>query len=313
MGLKNPDEFMARLEAGFSLAAAIHGRNAPDRKKHRGLGTREGFEAHCREFPKWGQKAAALVEKNAISAQKRVSQILTRTHCKRGHLLEGENVGHRTGFTTRRPERYCRICHRWRETHAPPEMTPQQERRVIEAVRAGFNLNNIVRGTPDLPRICSFNTLKARRIAKPELDRFIIENIANANSRSKLVHFKLVPANARLVLAAPAIIKPVRKEIPPFLFRAGDLEWVASFVPRWISPSTREEIVQNTFMELCARAIGREDVPWAVKNFVADQEKQFPTKYRKFGDSLLVSLDEQLFEDGTAARGDSVSRGLWDD
>ncbi|SFN02767.1 hypothetical protein SAMN05216573_10788 [Bradyrhizobium sp. Rc3b] len=46
---------------------------------------------------------------------------------------------------------------------------------------------------------------------------------------------------------------------------------------------------------------------------VADQEKQFPTKYRKFGDSLLVSLDEQLFEDGTATRGDSVSRGLWED
>ncbi|MBB4364250.1 hypothetical protein GGD65_005308 [Bradyrhizobium sp. CIR18] len=39
MGLKNPDGFMARLEAGFSLAATINGRNTPDGKRRRGLGT----------------------------------------------------------------------------------------------------------------------------------------------------------------------------------------------------------------------------------------------------------------------------------
>jgi hypothetical protein len=38
----------------------------------------------------------------------------------------------------------------------------------------------------------------------------------------------------------------------------------------------------------------------------------YPTKYRKFGGSPLVSLDEVLFDDGTATRGDTVSRGLWD-
>lgn len=38
-----------------------------------------------------------------------------------------------------------------------------------------------------------------------------------------------------------------------------------------------------------------------------------PTKFRKFGDSLLVSLDEQFFDDGTATRGATVSCGLWDD
>lgn len=77
--------------------------------------------------------------------------------------------------------------------------------------------------------------------------------------------------------------------------------------------ATRDEIVQNTFAELCASTIGRDDVPRAVKKLVGEQEREFPTKFRKFGDSLLVSLDEQLFEDGTATRGDSVSRGLWDD
>jgi hypothetical protein len=37
-----------------------------------------------------------------------------------------------------------------------------------------------------------------------------------------------------------------------------------------------------------------------------------PIKHRKFGSARLVSLDEVLFEDGSATRGDTVSRGLWD-
>lgn len=38
----------------------------------------------------------------------------------------------------------------------------------------------------------------------------------------------------------------------------------------------------------------------------------FAPKFRKFGDSSLVSLDEVLFDDGSTTRGDTVSRGLWD-
>jgi hypothetical protein len=45
---------------------------------------------------------------------------------------------------------------------------------------------------------------------------------------------------------------------------------------------------------------------------IGEQEKLFPTKYRKFGDSLLVSLDEALFDDGSGTLGNNVSRGLWD-
>jgi hypothetical protein len=38
----------------------------------------------------------------------------------------------------------------------------------------------------------------------------------------------------------------------------------------------------------------------------------YPTKYAKFGNSPLVSLDEVLFDDGNTTRGDTVSRGLWE-
>jgi len=55
----------------------------------------------------------------------------------------------------------------------------------------------------------------------------------------------------------------------------------------------------------------RENVKARMQNYVA-AHTHVPTQFRKFGGSPLVSLDEVLFEDGTATRGDTVSRGLWD-
>jgi hypothetical protein len=45
---------------------------------------------------------------------------------------------------------------------------------------------------------------------------------------------------------------------------------------------------------------------------VTDHDQRFPTKFAKFGNSPLVSLDEHLFEEGATTRGDTVSRSLWD-
>lgn len=41
MGLKNPDEFMARLKAAFSLTAVTTGKFAPDGLRRRRIGSRE--------------------------------------------------------------------------------------------------------------------------------------------------------------------------------------------------------------------------------------------------------------------------------
>jgi hypothetical protein len=49
-----------------------------------------------------------------------------------------------------------------------------------------------------------------------------------------------------------------------------------------------------------------------IRDYVSAQDRMFPTKFAKFGDSPLVSLDEVLFDSGTATRGETVSRGLWD-
>jgi hypothetical protein len=73
----------------------------------------------------------------------------------------------------------------------------------------------------------------------------------------------------------------------------------------------RDDIVARIFEDLLGGSLGREDVPGRVKVYIAELNKLYPTQYRKFGDSLLVSLDEVLFEDGSTTRGDTVSRGLW--
>jgi hypothetical protein len=49
-----------------------------------------------------------------------------------------------------------------------------------------------------------------------------------------------------------------------------------------------------------------------VRDYVSAHNRKYPTKYAKFGNSPLVSLDEVLFEDGTATRGDTITGGLWD-
>jgi hypothetical protein len=59
-------------------------------------------------------------------------------------------------------------------------------------------------------------------------------------------------------------------------------------------------------------SLKREEVSARLTVYIAEFNKLFPTKYAKFGNSPLVSLDEVMFEDGSTTRGDTVSRGLWD-
>jgi hypothetical protein len=60
MALEQPDKFMERLRSGFSLSAVIKGRNTPDGKRVRGLGTRKGFSDPLREISQMGPRGASF-------------------------------------------------------------------------------------------------------------------------------------------------------------------------------------------------------------------------------------------------------------
>jgi hypothetical protein len=66
------------------------------------------------------------------------------------------------------------------------------------------------------------------------------------------------------------------------------------------------------FEDLLTGTLKREQVRGRIQSYIAAHNRMYPTKFAKFGDSALVSLDEVLFDSGTTTRGDSVSRGLWD-
>jgi hypothetical protein len=74
----------------------------------------------------------------------------------------------------------------------------------------------------------------------------------------------------------------------------------------------KDNVVSAIFEDLLTGALKRENVRGRVQAYIAEYNRMFPTKYAKFGNSPMVSLDEVMFEDGSATRGDTVSCGLWD-
>jgi hypothetical protein len=74
----------------------------------------------------------------------------------------------------------------------------------------------------------------------------------------------------------------------------------------------RGDIIARIFEDILTGALDRKDVPFRAKFYIAEFNKLYPMKYAKFGDSQLLSLDDVMFEDGAATKGDTVSHGLWD-
>jgi hypothetical protein len=74
----------------------------------------------------------------------------------------------------------------------------------------------------------------------------------------------------------------------------------------------RDDIVARIFEDILSGSLRREDVPSRINRYVGEMNRLYPTKFAKFGDGALLSLDEVMFDGGTATRGDTVSRGLWD-
>ena len=74
----------------------------------------------------------------------------------------------------------------------------------------------------------------------------------------------------------------------------------------------KDDVVSAIFEDLLTGALKREQVRGRIQSYIMAHNRMYPTKFAKFGDSPLVSLDEVLFDDGTATRADTVSRGLWD-
>jgi hypothetical protein len=126
-----------------------------------------------------------------------------------------------------------------------------------------------------------------------DFDRFVREQSSDSLSVGQKIRWSRIRTRVRTTAA--------REE-------ANDFYKILAMVPESIPD--RREIVGHIFEDMLAGTMKREDVPACVRKYIFN--RVFPTKYRKFGDAELLSLDEVMYDDGTATRGDTVSRGLWD-
>ena len=140
----------------------------------------------------------------------------------------------------------------------------------------------------------TFGKLKLHSKLNPDFDRFVLSTFADHNSRGQQRRHN--PGKARIQI--------LRTE-------ANDFHKIASMVPDGLPPHVRDDIAQSILLALMEGTLRRDQVRARVQPFVKDHNRMFPTKFAKFGDSPLYSLDEVLFDDSTTTRGDNVSEGLW--
>jgi hypothetical protein len=217
-----------------------------------------------------------------------------KTHCTHGHPLSGENLYLPPG----RWQRQCWTCIKRRDK-APPPPTQEQIRQVTAALNRGKTIGEIcwgkVSGQKVGKAILTFRKLKLHRELNPDFDRFVVSAMADHNSKGQLRRFNPNRARAQIIRA-----------------ETNDFYKIVKMVPVYLPSDVRDDIAQSILVAMLEGALQRDQVRARVQQFVASHNRMFPTKYAKFGDSPLVSLDEVLYEDGTTTRGDTITRGFWD-
>jgi len=177
-------------------------------------------------------------------------------------------------------------------------MRPEALVKVTAALKGGATISLIIHGRPvgggkanPSLRIVDAGILARYRRENPEFDRFVLERTKDNSRRGQLLRLQRI-RNAT-----------VREQ-------NNDFYKILSMIPA--NFPGRDDVVSNIFEAMLNGSLKREDVRTRVQTYIATHNRMFPTKYAKFGNSPLVSLDEVLFEDGSMTRGDTISRGLWD-
>lgn len=238
------------------------------------------FKAH----PEYAQEALPLIGANAMAAHLRKgAHIRNKTHCINGHsFAEHGRVAMHKGWKTRQ----CRACEVMRY-HRGGVIKPEVLQKVTARIISSSPINSFTKGGPNY--LVKFSTLARYRRENSEFGRLVTEAISDRVYRA----------------LPPVAVGTFRYESNP-----ADLRAIPAMLPDHFPG--KNDVVQSIFLALVEGRLDRGTLERHLRRFVREYNRQYPTKYAKFGDCPLLSLDEALFEDGTATRGDNVSRGLWD-
>jgi hypothetical protein len=272
-------EFVAKLKAGSTVRKLTGG----GRILGPAMVSYDRFKKHCELNPEWAVEALRISDVN--SRLGKGARLRNRTHCRNGHPLADAFVSHQAGYT----KRDCRSCWRIRQKQAPP-IKPEVARKVEILLRRGSPISSFTTGGSK-SYLVEHKTFTRFRLENPQINELFLQNRKTANSRGQGLRYLRIKNSAR------------REE-------ANDYQKILAMFP--LSFPGRHDAAQDVFVALLEGSLKRVDVPTRVQQFMTAHNRMFPTKYAKFGDSPLLSLDEALFDDGTATRADAVSRGLWD-
>ncbi|WP_375309064.1 hypothetical protein WHZ77_17390 [Bradyrhizobium sp. A5] len=245
------------------------------------------LEIYFKDHPEYAATARPLIEANAVVAQRRKGNYnRSKTHCKFGHPFV---VHQRLNFDKGSVIRKCNMCHFLRYKTGG-SVQPGVLVKVKAALERGATIGSITTaGRPT--RLLAHHALKRARREDPVFDRFVFERTKDNIRRGQLLRWQRAKNSI------------VREE-------QNDYYRIRAMLPA--SLPDRDDIVSMIFEDLLTGSLKREEVKDRIRSYVTAHNQTFATKYRKFGDSPLVSLDEAVFNDGSGTRGDYVSRGLWD-
>jgi hypothetical protein len=257
------------------------------------------FEKHCQLHSGWGVEARRLSWENFKKKSRESSHQRRRTAemCLKGlHPMVGDNV--MISHKKNRQWRQCLACRRHAAKNPPMASILAIVDVIKEKIVKGASISEITHGRPTGGGktnrsliLAPHNKFYYLRRVNPQFDQFVRKHTKENNSRGQRIR------HTRVRTAA------VRDD-------NNDYYKIRDMIPA--SNPNRDDIVARIFEDLLGGTLEREEVPARVKAYIAELNKLYPTKYAKFGNARLVSLDEVMFEDGSATRGDNVSRGLWD-
>jgi hypothetical protein len=234
----------------------------------------ENFKKKSRESSYWRRRTAEM--------------------CLKGlHPMTGANVR----IDPSRGRRCCLACRNYARDN-PPRMTSLAIGKVKQALEAGATTGQVCFGRPvgggKIDRrliLTTTHKFYQQRRLDPELDRFVLDAIDKRIGRT----------NPVLAVAAGTF----KYEWDP-----RDPELIRSLLPRNF-PDT-DVVINEVIVSLLEGRLDRSQIGEKIRWYIKAHYRAFPVNFAKFGNSRLVSLDEVMFDDGTATRGDTVSRGLWD-
>ena len=273
------DEFISKLRAGSTIRKLTPG----GEKLGPALATLDRFKKHCELNSEWGAEAWRISKANTRIGK--IARFRAMTHCKYGHPLADASLYQKDGYVAR----HCRTCRTIRGRR-PSIIKPESAEKVRALLKASAAISSFTKAGSS-GYVMNHVTFTHFRRQDAEIDLLAARVIAGAQTRAQKRRWCRVRNQS------------TRDQ-------NNDYYKIRDMIPA--SNPHRDDIVARIFEDLLGGSLERKDVPDRVKVYIAELNKMYPTQYRKFGDGLLVSLDEVMFEDGSTTRGDNVSRGLWD-